>query len=133
MFLQYTDSGTLREYLKANFTRLQWADKLCNAKEIALGFLFLHDNNIIHRDLITDFRLSKQINEITSNSNVHGMPAYVEPQCLINDKYRRNVKSDVYSFGVILWEFQLEDHHSHPLNQYFRSLFIFLKEIEKNL
>ncbi|KAF0529908.1 kinase-like protein [Gigaspora margarita] len=32
------------------------------------------------------------------------MPAYIEPQCLINDKYRRNMKSDVYSLGVILWE-----------------------------
>ncbi|RIB26998.1 kinase-like domain-containing protein, partial [Gigaspora rosea] len=44
------------------------------------------------------------MNEITSNSNLHGMPAYVEPQCLVNDKYRRNTKSDVYSLGVILWE-----------------------------
>ncbi|RIB27000.1 hypothetical protein C2G38_113657 [Gigaspora rosea] len=44
------------------------------------------------------------MNEITSNSNLHGMPAYVEPQCLVNDKYRRNMKSDVYSLGVILWE-----------------------------
>ncbi|RIB26995.1 kinase-like domain-containing protein [Gigaspora rosea] len=117
MVLQYADNGTLREYLRTNFSELQWIDKLHMAKEIALGLLYLHDNNIIHRDLhsknilihqrqpkITDFGLSKQINEISSNSNAHGMPAYVEPQCLVNDKYKRNMKSDVYSLGVILWE-----------------------------
>ena len=52
MVLQYADNGTLREYLMTNFTKLQWTDKLCIAKEIALGLLFLHDNNIIHRDLV---------------------------------------------------------------------------------
>ncbi|KAF0530140.1 kinase-like protein [Gigaspora margarita] len=117
MILQYADDGNLREYLMANSTKLQWTDKLHVAKEIAHGLLFLHDNNNIHRDLhsknilihksqpmITDFGLAKQINEITSNSNLHGMPAYVEPQCLLYDKYKCNMKSDVYSLGVILWE-----------------------------
>ncbi|RIB17617.1 kinase-like domain-containing protein [Gigaspora rosea] len=100
MILQYASDGTLREYLTANFTKLQWTDKLCIAKKIAFGLLFLHENNILHRDLhlknilihqrqpkITYFGLSRQINEITSNSSVLGMPAYVEPQCLVNDKY----------------------------------------------
>ncbi|RIB25926.1 kinase-like domain-containing protein [Gigaspora rosea] len=119
MVLEYADNGTLREYLKANFTKLQWTDKLCIAKEIALGLLFLHDNNIIHRDLhsknilihhrqpkITDFGLSKQMNEmsITSNSIIHGMPAYIEPKCFMDPKYKRDNKSDIYSFGLILWE-----------------------------
>ncbi|RIB17951.1 hypothetical protein C2G38_1387671 [Gigaspora rosea] len=51
MILEYANEGTLREYLKTNFTILQWTDKLRIAKEIALGLLFLHDKNIIHRDL----------------------------------------------------------------------------------
>ncbi|KAF0503045.1 kinase-like protein [Gigaspora margarita] len=104
MILEYANEGTLREYLMTNFAKLQWTDKLYMAKEIALSLLFLHDNNIIHRDLhsknilihqkqpkITDFGLSRQINEISSKSNLHGMPAYVEPQCLVNDKYKRNM------------------------------------------
>ncbi|KAF0483180.1 kinase-like protein [Gigaspora margarita] len=118
MILQYADDGALREYLEVNFTKLRWVNKLCIAKEIALGILFLNDNNIIHRDLhsknilihqgqpkITDFGLS-QLNEMstTSSSIVHGMPAYIEPKCFIDPKYKRDKRSDVYSFGVILWE-----------------------------
>ncbi|KAF0550264.1 kinase-like protein [Gigaspora margarita] len=120
MVMQYANEGTLREYLKVEFNNLQWKNKLCIAREIALGLLFLHDNNIVHRDLhsknilihqkqpkIADFGLSKQINEtsmMTSDSTAHGMLAYVEPQCFIVPKYKRDKKSDVYSFGIILWE-----------------------------
>ncbi|KAF0445078.1 kinase-like protein [Gigaspora margarita] len=119
MILQYANDGNLREYLKTNFKRLKWTDKLYFAKNIALGLLFLHENKIVHRDLhsknilihekqpkIADFGLSKQINEMsmTSNSIIHGMPAYVEPQCLVKKGYKRDERSDIYSFGVILWE-----------------------------
>ncbi|RIB21773.1 kinase-like domain-containing protein [Gigaspora rosea] len=115
--LEYANEGTLREYLKTSFTRLQWTDKLRIAKEIAHGLLFLHENNIIHRDLhskniliheskpkITDFGLSKQINQTSKTSTAFGMPAFIEPQCLIKKGYKRDKRSDIYSFGVILWE-----------------------------
>ncbi|KAF0550257.1 kinase-like protein [Gigaspora margarita] len=120
MVMQYANEGTLREYLKAEFDNLQWEDKLCIAREIALGLLFLHDNLIVHRDLhsknilihqkqpkIADLGLSKQINEtsmMTSESTAHGMLAYIEPQCFIVPRYKRDKKSDVYRFGIILWE-----------------------------
>ncbi|KAF0467440.1 map kinase kinase kinase [Gigaspora margarita] len=119
MVLQYANDGNLREYLKANFTKLQWIDKLQISKEIVHGLLFLHNHNIIHRDLhsknilihqkkpkIADLGLSKQINETSMNSNsiVRGMPAYVEPQCILKKEYQRDKRSDVYSAGVILWE-----------------------------
>ncbi|KAF0527643.1 kinase-like protein [Gigaspora margarita] len=141
MVLEYANEGTLQEYLKVNSNHLQWIDKSRIAKEISHGLLFLHNNNIIYRDLhsknilihqqkpkIADFGLSKQINEtsMTSNSKVYGMPAYVEPQCFSNTGYKRDKKSDVYSFGVILWEissgkppFQSVDSmfiHIHILN-----------------
>ncbi|KAF0520801.1 kinase-like protein [Gigaspora margarita] len=93
MVLQYANDGNLREYLKANFPKLLWVDKLRIAKEIVLGLLFLHNNDVIHRDLhsknilihhgqpqIADFGLSKQIKEMsmTSSSNIHGMLAYID-------------------------------------------------------
>ncbi|KAF0454573.1 kinase-like protein [Gigaspora margarita] len=116
LVLQHADNGTLREYLKSNFTSLQWVDKLRIAKEIAIGLSFLHDNNIIHRDLhsknilvhqgkskIAGFGLSKQINK-TLISVAHEMLAFVEPKCFTVPKYTLDKKSDIYSFGVILWE-----------------------------
>ncbi|RIB23759.1 hypothetical protein C2G38_2139595 [Gigaspora rosea] len=50
MVLQYADGGNLRNYLEAKKQR--WADKLFIAKEIACGLSYLHDNNIIHKDLV---------------------------------------------------------------------------------
>ncbi|RIB28310.1 kinase-like domain-containing protein [Gigaspora rosea] len=118
MVLHYADEGNLREYLQANFTQLNWLDKLHIAKEIANGLRFLHANDIVHRDLhsknilihqkrpkIADFGLSRQIDvSISSNSAMNGMPAYIEPKCFTEPKYKRDKKSDTYSFGVILWE-----------------------------
>ena len=54
--------------------------------------------------MIADLGLSKQSNEISSNSKVYGMPAYIDPQCYIKINYKRNEKSDIYSLGVLLWE-----------------------------
>ncbi|KAF0350254.1 kinase-like protein [Gigaspora margarita] len=108
MVYQYANEGNLREYLKKNFTILQWANKLHIAREISLGLLFLHDNDIIHenlhpknilihqgRPMITDFEMS---------NTVCSMPAYIDPQCFNSQNYKCNKKSDIYSFGIILWE-----------------------------
>ncbi|RIB11721.1 kinase-like domain-containing protein [Gigaspora rosea] len=119
MVLQFAENGNLREYLIAKFSILNWDDKLRIAKEIAQGLAFLHKINIVHRDLhsknilvhqgkmmIADFGLSKVItnNNSFSNSIVHGMPAYIEPNWYKDQKYKRNKMSDIYSLGVILWE-----------------------------
>ncbi|RIB23439.1 kinase-like domain-containing protein, partial [Gigaspora rosea] len=121
MILHCANEGNLREYLEKNFSNLHWIKKLEIARDTVHGLMFLHEKNIAHRDLhsmniliddgqpkIADFGLSKQINEalMTSNSIVHGMPAYIDPQCFLDatGKYKRNMKSDIYSFGVILWE-----------------------------
>ena len=54
--------------------------------------------------MIADLGLSKQLSEVSSNSKVCGMPAYIDPQCLIKNDYKRNEKSDIYSLGVLFWE-----------------------------
>ncbi|RIB29524.1 kinase-like domain-containing protein, partial [Gigaspora rosea] len=118
--LQFANNGDLHEYLKNNFSKLECIDKLRIACEISDGLKFLHENNIVHRDLhsknilvhekrmlIADFGLSKDETSKTSNSEVHGMIAYIDPKCFDcckNKSYKCNKKSDIYSFGVILWE-----------------------------
>ncbi|RIB29869.1 kinase-like domain-containing protein [Gigaspora rosea] len=119
MVLEFATDRNLRKYLEKNFMNLQWTDKLRIAKEIVMGLMFLHNNNIVHQDLhsknilisqgqikITDLGLSKRTNEIliSSSSTVHEMPAYIEPQCSVNKTYKCDKKSDIYSLGVILWE-----------------------------
>ncbi|CAB4485543.1 unnamed protein product [Rhizophagus irregularis] len=75
------------------------------ALDITCGLKCLHSKDIIHRDLhsknilvnngrllITDFGLSKQITEVTSNSmgNRAGIIEYTEPKCLKDMNYKKD-------------------------------------------
>ena len=53
--LEYADSGTLRDYLKNNFNKLDWNEKLQFAIQIADAVSCLHRKNIVHRDLVSIF------------------------------------------------------------------------------
>ena len=55
--------------------------------------------------LIADFGLCKQLTtEITPDSPIFGMPAYVDSQCYKIQNYKKDKRSDIYSLGVLLWE-----------------------------
>ncbi|PKY47814.1 hypothetical protein RhiirA4_463183 [Rhizophagus irregularis] len=100
--LEYANEGNLRDYLKIKFSILQWDDKLQIALDIARGLMHLHSKKIIHGNLVimlSDFRLFKQVAEVTSEKIV-----YVEPQYLRNPSYELDIKSDIYSLGILLWE-----------------------------
>ena len=53
LILEYADSNTLRDYLKDNFSRLDWNMKLQFATQIAGAVSCIHRKNIIHRDLVS--------------------------------------------------------------------------------
>ncbi|CAB4400771.1 unnamed protein product [Rhizophagus irregularis] len=48
---QYADGGNLRNYLKENFSKLTWNDKIKLSYQITEGIKYLHGENILHRDL----------------------------------------------------------------------------------
>jgi serine/threonine protein kinase len=50
--MEYADSGTLRDYLEKNIGNLTWNDKFNMAYQLACAVSCLHDEGIIHRDLV---------------------------------------------------------------------------------
>ncbi|GBB89765.1 hypothetical protein RclHR1_16560006 [Rhizophagus clarus] len=119
LVLEYADSGTLNTYLDKHFNKLDWNDKFHLSSQLTSAVEFLHDNDIIHRDLhgnnilihqknikLGDFGLSKKIIETSSNlSKLLGVLPYVDPKSFDErENYKLNKKSDVFSIGVLLWQ-----------------------------
>ena len=52
LVMEYADSGTLRNYLKENFSKLTWNDKYNMALQIASAVSCLHNEEIIHCGLV---------------------------------------------------------------------------------
>ena len=50
---EYADSGTLLAYFRRNFGKLTWSYKYSLAYQLSSVVLYLHDEKIIHRDLVT--------------------------------------------------------------------------------
>ena len=50
--MEYADSGTLKTYLDKHFNELNWCDKYRLALQLANSVEFLHEEGIIHRDLV---------------------------------------------------------------------------------
>ena len=50
--MEYADGGTLQNYLKEHFDGLTWEDKHNLAHQLACAVLCLHDEGIVHRDLV---------------------------------------------------------------------------------
>ncbi|CAB4376584.1 unnamed protein product [Rhizophagus irregularis] len=126
LILEYADGGTLRNYLKENFDKLDLNIKLQFAIQISDAVSYLHQKNIIHCGLnsknilvhqnkvkLADFSLSRRLDEVSSPvKGVIEMLPYTDPLLFEEQKertnneqcYKANKKSDVYSVGVLLWE-----------------------------
>src|SRR6185295_12180191 len=66
LVMEYADGGTLRQYLSINFGKMDWDLKLKFAKQISSAVFCLHENDIIHRDLV-NFLINKLIYFFTKN------------------------------------------------------------------
>ena len=52
LVLEYADSGSLKDYLNNHFNELEWNDKYRLALQLASAVAFIHECDIIHRDLV---------------------------------------------------------------------------------
>ncbi|KEH32925.1 tyrosine kinase family protein [Medicago truncatula] len=115
---EYVCNGSLDQHL-SQYSRkpLCWQDRVKVANGAAKGLLYLHQNNIIHRDIkpnnillthdyeamLGDFGLAKIASEELSCSiECPGNLAYWAPEYAAYGKVSN--KTDVYSFGVVLVE-----------------------------
>ncbi|KAK2439934.1 inactive protein kinase [Trifolium repens] len=115
---EFVCNGSLDQHLSRHSRKpLCWKDRLKVANGAAKGLLYLHQNNIIHRDikpnnillthdcevLLGDFGLAKIASEEFSCSiECPGNLAYWAPEYAAYGKVSN--KTDVYSFGVVLVE-----------------------------
>ncbi|RIB06692.1 kinase-like domain-containing protein [Gigaspora rosea] len=118
LVMEFANNGTLREYLKKN--NLEWPEKIRLASQIAEGMSYLHNIDIIHRDLttenilihnenakISDFGLSRNLLSMAANSHndVVGKIPFIDSRKLeVGENYLYGKKSDTYSMGVLMWE-----------------------------
>lgn len=100
-----------------------WIDRLIVAYDIAMALKYLHDNNIVYRDLkpdnigfdvrgdvkIFDFGLAKEMkpedlvsDDLYEMSGNTGSLRYMAPEVAKRLPYNQSV--DVYSFSILLWQ-----------------------------
>ncbi|RHZ79165.1 hypothetical protein Glove_151g71 [Diversispora epigaea] len=137
MVLQYMESGNLRDYLKNNFSNINWESKLYYLNQLASDFKNIHKLDIIHHDFhpgnilstkfesfyllyISDFGLSKLIGQNTENPEkrqIFGVLPYIAPEVLSGEEYTK--AADIYSFGIIAYEIVtgFAPYHDIPHNR----------------
>ncbi|KAL8528074.1 hypothetical protein ACS0TY_005768 [Phlomoides rotata] len=113
---EYVCNYSLEYHLSDNNPQpLNWDQRMKIAMGAAKGLAYLHEHNIIHRDmrpanilithdyesLLGDFGLAKAQQEDSANSSgVVGTLGYLAPEYAESGNY--STKTDVYSYGVVL-------------------------------
>merc|ERR1712098_249202 len=125
ILMEYAAGGSLAHLIKASPEAIN--EDLCVAytQEILSGLCFLHDNQVIHRDIkprnilitkngkikLADFGASKisrasrnysSFNELSSS--LKGTPLYVAPEVLDSNRKGASMKSDIWSLGCTVYE-----------------------------
>lgn len=114
IILEYFEKGDLSKFLNGSVIPEYNANNY--SIQIKNGLKYLLSKDILHRDIkpqnilvskdnilkITDFGLSKYINNNQLLNTICGSPLYMAPEILKHKKY--TIKSDIWSFGIIIYE-----------------------------
>ncbi|KAH7680844.1 Dual-specificity kinase protein [Dioscorea alata] len=113
---EYMRGGSLYDLLHKHHNILELSMLLEFALDICKGMNYLHQNNVIHRDLktanllidehrvvkVADFgvaRLQNQGGDMTAETGTY---RWMAPEVINHQRYDQ--KADVFSFAVVLWE-----------------------------
>ncbi|KAM2008949.1 hypothetical protein ACFX16_003790 [Malus domestica] len=127
---EYMSGGSVYDYLHKQKGVFKLPSLLKVAIDVSKGMTYLHQNNIIHRDLkaanllmdenevvkVADFgvaRVNSQSGVMTSETGTY---RWMAPEVIQHKPYDH--KADVFSFGVVLWELltgKLPYEHLTPL------------------
>ncbi|KAA8546549.1 hypothetical protein F0562_002712 [Nyssa sinensis] len=113
---EYMPGGCLYEYLHKNHIVLKLPQLLKFAIDVCKGMEYLHQNNIIHRDLktanllmdnhnvvkVADFGVARFQNQGGVMTAETGTYRWMAPEVINHQPYDQ--KADVFSFAIVLWE-----------------------------
>ncbi|CAI2171759.1 13982_t:CDS:2 [Funneliformis geosporum] len=107
--LEYANEGNLKNYLKKQFITLSWSKKIEMALDITRGLMYLHSENIIHRNLHAENILVNDGKLKIANTYLFGVSEpklwYTDPKYLFDPvNCELDMKSDIYSLSILLWE-----------------------------
>lgn len=113
---EYMPGGSLYEYLHKHHVLLKLSQLLSFAIDVCKGMEYLHQNNIIHRDLktanllmdannvvkVADFGVARFQNNGGVMTAETGTYRWMAPEIINHQPYDQ--KADVFSFAIVLWE-----------------------------
>eukprot|EP00026_Physarum_polycephalum_P011583 Phypoly_transcript_11818.p1 GENE.Phypoly_transcript_11818~~Phypoly_transcript_11818.p1 ORF type:complete len:376 (+),score=64.81 Phypoly_transcript_11818:141-1130(+) len=112
---EFMEKGDLSKVLANSGSSLSWPTRRNMAKDMANGLAYLHQKNILHRDIkssnllvaadntvkIADFGFSRMRMD-NQTMTQQGTVAWTAPEIFEGGNYTE--KCDIYSFGIVLWE-----------------------------
>ena len=121
IFMEHVMGGNLRSFIK-KFTQLSLDVIRAWLRQIVEGVQYLHENNIVHRDLkgenilvgtngvikLADFGCSRSIETLCNKSHgcrsMVGTPYWMAPEVIKEDSGGYGAKADIWSVGCTLVE-----------------------------
>ncbi|XP_027904581.1 serine/threonine-protein kinase STY46-like isoform X1 [Vigna unguiculata] len=127
---EYMPGGSMFDFLHKQKTALALPTLLKVAIDVCEGMKYLHQNNIIHRDLkaanllidengvvkVADFGVARVHNQSGIMTAETGTYRWMAPEVIEHRPYDH--KADVFSFAIVLWELltgKLPYEHLSPL------------------